>query len=97
MTLLLLPSSLYFYMITNLIDSSSQEVSESHPLVQLAYLIPNFSFGVIALEIYVPGGALKLLGVNVTVAWTCLALATPFYLIVYVYLDAVIPNVYGIH
>jgi ATP-binding cassette subfamily A (ABC1) protein 3 len=36
------------------------------------------------------------LGLDVNVAWWCLGLATPFYLMVYMYLDGIIPNAYGI-
>lgn len=37
-----------------------------------------------------------LLGLNVNLAWWCLGLSTPFYLLVYMYLDGVIPNAFGI-
>lgn len=62
----------------------------------LWYVFPNFSFSVCLLDIYVPGGALALLRVDVMVAWVALALATPVYICLYTYLDAVIPNAYGI-
>jgi hypothetical protein len=36
------------------------------------------------------------LNLNINVAWWSLALATPFYVLVYMYLDGIIPNSYGI-
>jgi len=58
--------------------------------------MPNFSFSVIMLEYYIKGAPKVLLGLDVTLAWWCLGLATPFYLMIYMYLDGVIPNAYGI-
>lgn len=37
-----------------------------------------------------------MLNLNTNLAWYCLALATPFYLCVYMYLDGIIPNAFGI-
>jgi hypothetical protein len=48
------------------------------------------------LEFYIRGGPKILLGLDVNVAWWCLGLATPFYLLLYMYLDGIIPNAYGI-
>lgn len=48
------------------------------------------------LEFYIRGGPKLLLGLDVNVAWWCLGLATPFYLIIYMYLDGIIPNAFGI-
>jgi ATP-binding cassette subfamily A (ABC1) protein 3 len=58
--------------------------------------MPNFSFSVIMLEFYIKGGPKLLFGLDVTVAWWSLVLATPFYLLVYMYLDGIIPNAFGI-
>ena len=59
-------------------------------------MLPNFSFSVIMLEFYLRGGPHIILGLNVNVAWWCLGLATPFYLLIYMYLDGIIPNAFGI-
>jgi len=61
----------------------------------LGYVFPQFSFGVILLDLYVDDGA-KMLGRNVYGAWAALLLATPAYMCLYYYLDTVIPNAYGI-
>jgi len=53
--------------------------------------MPNFSFSVIMLEFYIKGGPKLLFNLDVTVAWWSLALATPFYLLVYAYLDVSFP------
>ena len=39
---------------------------------------------------------MSILDLNVKVAWVCLILATPVYVGLYMYLDAIMPNVYGI-
>ena len=73
-----------------------QEKSFGYKVFPLTYLMPNFSFSVIILEYFIKGGPKFLLGLDVTLAWWCLGLATPFYILLYMYLDGVIPNAYGI-
>ena len=96
MYLLLLPTSIFFYVITNRMQEIGQEKSFGYKVFPLTYLMPNFSFSVIILEYFIKGGPKFLLGLDVTLAWWCLGLATPFYILLYMYLDGVIPNAYGI-
>lgn len=96
MYLLLLPTSIFFYMMTNRMQLIGHPDNLGYQLFPLTYLLPNFSFSVIMLEFYIKGGAQLLLGLNVNVAWWCLGLSTPFYLMVYMYLDGIIPNAFGI-
>lgn len=63
---------------------------------QLTYLLPHFSFGVISADFFSGGNAQLLLGVDPTWAWVALILTTPAYILLYVYLDQVIPNEFGI-
>lgn len=37
-----------------------------------------------------------MLDLNVKFAWTSLVLVTPLYVFLYMYLDAILPNIYGI-
>jgi hypothetical protein len=48
------------------------------------------------LDFYIDGGPASILDLNVNVAWASLVLVTPFYVGLYMYLDAIMPNVYGI-
>lgn len=96
MYLLLLPTSIFFYVMTNRMQLIGHPDTLGYKLFPLTYLMPNFSFSVIMLEFYIKGGPQLLLGLNVQVAWWCLGLSTPFYLMVYMYLDGIIPNAFGI-
>ena len=97
MYILLLPSSIYFFIMTNRIQLLGQkDESLAYQLFPLTYLVPNFSFSVIMLDFFIAKGPETLLNLNTNVAWYCLALATPFYLCAYMYLDGVIPNAFGI-
>jgi ATP-binding cassette subfamily A (ABC1) protein 3 len=51
---------------------------------------------VLALELYLPGSALTIFNVDSNDAFICLIFATPFYLTLYMYLDNVLPNTFGI-
>ena len=48
------------------------------------------------LDFYIDGGPASILDFNVNVAWASLILVTPIYVALYMYLDAIMPNVYGI-
>ena len=97
MYILLLPTSIYFYVMTNRINIFGRlNPTLGYKLFPLCYLLPNFSFSVIMLDFYIKGGPEILMGLNTTFAWWCLLAATPFYLFLYMYLDGVIPNAFGI-
>lgn len=96
MYLLLLPTSIFFYVLTNRMSLVGHPDTLAYNLFPLTYLMPNFSFSVIMLQFYIKGGPKILMGLDVDVAWYCLAAATPFYLILYMYLDGIIPNAFGI-
>lgn len=97
MYLLLLPTSLFFYAETKRMDILPPfDDSLAYRLFPLTYLMPHFSFSVVMLQFYIKGGPQLLLHLNVDLAWYCLIGATPFYLLVYMYMDGVIPNAFGI-
>lgn len=97
MYILLLPTSIYFYVMTNRVNILGRfNPTLGYELFPLWYLFPNFSFSVIMLDFYIKGAPKILLGLSTEFAWWCLLLATPFYLLLYMYLDGVIPNAYGI-
>lgn len=99
MYLLLLPTSIFFYVMTqrmSIFERPGHEDTLAEKLFPLTYLMPNFSFSVIMLQFYIKGGPQILMGLDVNVAWYCLIAATPFYLLVYMYLDGIIPNAFGI-
>ena len=64
--------------------------------LQFGYVFPHFSFGIIILDYFVKDGANTIMGLNVEYAWAALAASVPFYFLAYTYLDAIIPNAFGI-
>ena len=62
----------------------------------MSYILPNFSFGIILLDFYIQGGPTSILALDVGVAWASLILVTPIYVMLYMYLDAILPNEFGI-
>lgn len=64
--------------------------------IQVAYILPHFSFGIVILDFFTRGAALALFGIKVAYAWLALVFSIPLYLGLYFYLDAIIPNEYGI-
>ena len=64
-------------------------------LFQIGYVLPHFSFSIVFLEFLTKGGA-SAIGFNVALAWITLILQTPLYLTLYLYLDAIVPNRFGI-
>jgi hypothetical protein len=65
-------------------------------MFQLTYILPVSSFGVIMIDVFVKNGVRDLLDLNVIIAWVSLILVTPMYILAYMYLDAIIPNAFGI-
>jgi len=62
----------------------------------MGYWLPHFPFSVVLMEYFFTQGALDILGLNATWAWTALAAQTPLYTLLYIYFDSVIPNAFGI-
>lgn len=58
--------------------------------------MPHFSFGIVLLDYFTAGVANELLDVSSTFAMVCLIVSIPVYIGLYMYLDAVIPNEFGI-
>jgi hypothetical protein len=48
------------------------------------------------IDVFVKNGVRDLLDLNVNIAWASLILVTPMYIFIYMYLDGVIPNSFGI-
>ena len=97
MFLILLPTSIYLFCISQRLQTVIlNKQSSGYQAFQLTYILPNFSFGIILLDFYINGGPALILDLNVNVAWYSLLLTTPVYVALYMYLDAIMPNVYGI-
>lgn len=60
------------------------------------YFLPWFPFQVVAFESIYKGGAEVFMKLNPSWAWVCLSLQPLIYFVLYLYLDNVIPNAYGI-
>ena len=106
MFILFLPCAIFLFslitvVIKKLINDVALETGTSDDnyygiqLFQIGYVLPHFSFSIVFLEFLTKGGA-SFLGFNVVLAWIMLIIQTPLYLCLYLYLDAVIPNQYGI-
>lgn len=93
--LLFLPVSTFLCCLVAVIMQKDAGKSGSN-FLQIGYILPQFSFGVIILDSFFANGAKTLLDLNVIPAWICLFLATPCYLGLYVYLDSIVPNALGI-
>jgi ATP-binding cassette, subfamily A (ABC1), member 3 len=101
--IVLLPIAIFYLVIINcivaLLDTYilDGESSNQIQLLQIGYVFPHFSFGMIILDFFTAGGATYIMGLKVIYAWIALVLTVPVYLGLYAYLDAVIPSTYGIH
>jgi len=67
----------------------------------VGYVFPHFTFGIVLLEFFVDHGLPTLvyravMPMSVTTAWTINCLTILAYLVLYIYLDAIVPNKYGI-
>jgi hypothetical protein len=69
---------------------------KSADTIYCGYFIPHFPFTVAMLDFFFEDGAKNLLGLSSSVAYMCLGICTVFYYFLYEYLDAIIPNAYGI-
>ena len=101
-----IPTNILFYTFITMIQKSVTSVIEIKPYhgeqwFELLYIFPHFSFGRILLEYLIDDGANKLLfklllPLPLENAWYAAVFTTVFYFLLYMYLDAIIPNAYGI-
>ncbi len=95
--LLFLPVSTFFCcLVAVIMQNDVGKHNYGSNFLQIGYLLPQFSFGVIILDGFFTNGAKTFLDLNVIPAWICLFLSTPCYFGLYVYLDSIIPNAFGI-
>ena len=104
--LMFLPTSLFFYSIISVLADSLSAVVAQKPYygeqwLNAGYMLPHFTFGMVLLDFLVDHGFPKLaykailpLSMESVWAWNFLSIA--IYLCLYIYLDAVIPNKYGV-
>jgi len=64
--------------------------------IQWLYFLPWFPFQVVAFESIYRGGAKQFMRIEPGWAWVCLCAQPIVYFWIYLYLDNVIPNSYGI-
>ena len=104
---LFIPASLMFFAYVSIISNSIGAVFDQKPYygeeyLPLGYVLPHFTFGIILLEFLVDHGIpmifyRAIVPLNPLSAWICTILTPVFYICLYVYLDAIVPNKYGIH
>ena len=100
--LLLFPSSLSMVFIIKAIADRFTAVVIDHSKIapannlQWGYFIPHFPYSVILLDFFFKDGAKLFLGLNITYAYFALIANVVGWYILYEYLDAVIPNAFGI-
>jgi hypothetical protein len=101
-----LPTSLFFYAFISVMADSLQAVVAGQPYhteqwIELGYIFPHFTFGMILIEFLVDHGVPKLffkaiLPLNMEKVWLANITSIAFFLLLYIYLDAIIPNKYGV-
>ena len=64
--------------------------------VQYLYFLPTFPFEVILADIFQIPGSMVYFETSPTIAWVVLAIQTPIYFFIHIYLDAIIPDSYGV-
>jgi len=65
--------------------------------VQYLFWIPTFPFEVVLTSIFQPNTVEFFFQESPAWAWTALVLLTPLYFLLHIYLEAIIPNAYGIN
>lgn len=100
--MLLFPSSLSMVFIIKAIADRFTDVivHQQIPIpassLQWGYVIPHFPYSIIVLDFFFKNGAEALLGLNITYAYFALIANVVGWYLVYEYLDAIIPNAFGI-
>jgi len=104
--LLFIPTNILFFALIQIILGSVKAILEVQPYYgeqwfELCYVMPHFSFGRILLEYLIDDGANKLffkliIPLPLHRAWWASVATTVGYFLLYLYLDAIIPNAYGI-
>jgi hypothetical protein len=104
--LLFIPDNILFYGVIHVISNSVESIFNVKPYYgenyfQMCYIMPHFSFGRIFLEYLIDDGAGKLwfkliMPLPLETAWWVSVFTIPFYFLIYMYLDAIIPNTYGV-
>ena len=69
---------------------------EPNSWVQYLFFMPTFPFEVILTEIFQPDATLEFFEVSAAAAWVFLVLQTPIYFFLHVYIEAVLPDAYGV-
>jgi hypothetical protein len=84
--------------ITNLLDAKPYH---GENWMMLGYPLPHFTFGIVLFEFFIDHGLPTLvyrviMPLRIGPVWTANCLTIVIYLGLYIYLDAIIPNKYGI-
>ena len=69
---------------------------QTNTWVQYIFFLPIFPFIVILTQIFQPDAELEIFEVSATVAWVSLVLLTPIYFLLHIYVEAVLPDAYGV-
>jgi ABC-type multidrug transport system fused ATPase/permease subunit len=98
---LLFPSSIAMAIIISKLAPNITLVAEGKDIVPageivFGYFLPHFPFCVAMLDFYFDNGAETLLGLSTDFAYVALGINVVGYYLLYEYLDAIIPNAYGI-
>jgi len=48
------------------------------------------------IDFYIKGGAQDIFGLNLDAAWASLVISIPFYYVMFMYLDQIMPNSHGV-
>ena len=64
--------------------------------VQYIFFLPTFPFEVILTEIFQPDSSIQFFEVSAAAAWIVLVLLTPIYFFLHIYVEAIMPDAYGV-
>ena len=69
---------------------------EPNNWVQYMFFLPTFPFEVVLTEIFQPDASFSFFEVSSAAAWVFLVLLTPIYFFLHIYVEAIIPDAYGV-
>lgn len=95
--LMYMPTSIFLFAICeHLYRVFDNDFQPQFLWIQFGYFMPQWSYSMIMMQLMVPGYIMEYMGYQVFWAWFSLIASIVVFFAAYLYLDAVMPNTYGI-
>ena len=94
--LLFMPTGIALLGIIGPVASMTRGMFVQNNWVQYLFMLPTFPFEVVLSDIFAPNVGYPFFTVDAKWAWAALVLLTPIYYFIHIYLEAVLPDAYGI-